>query len=93
MSASSNGKSGGIGFFGLLAIVFITLKLTNQIDWSWLWVLAPLWLPIALVVTIGVLFTGGVLIGRAFETPQKRHARRVKKAFGDYSDALTRRHR
>ena len=34
---------GGIGFFGLLGIVFITLKLTGFIDWSWWWVTAPLW--------------------------------------------------
>lgn len=32
-----------IGFFGLLAIVFVTLKLIGVIDWSWVWVLAPLW--------------------------------------------------
>jgi len=32
-----------IGFFGLLTIVFVTLKLIGGIDWSWVWVLAPLW--------------------------------------------------
>lgn len=41
MSSSSN-SSGGIGFFGLLTIVFITLKLTHVIDWSWWWVLSPI---------------------------------------------------
>ena len=43
MSNNSSSSSGGIGFFGLLAIVFITLKLTNYIDWSWWWVLSPIW--------------------------------------------------
>jgi hypothetical protein len=38
----------GPGFCGLLTILFIGLKLTNNIDWSWLWVLSPIWLPIAL---------------------------------------------
>jgi len=33
-----------IGFVGLLAILFIGLKLTNYIDWSWWWVLSPLWI-------------------------------------------------
>ena len=33
-----------IGFLGLLTLVFIVLKLTNYIDWSWVWVLSPLWL-------------------------------------------------
>jgi len=37
----SNEKSGGIGFIGLLTILFITLKLTEVIDWSWFWVLSP----------------------------------------------------
>ena len=43
-------NSGGIGFLGLLAIVFIVLKLTDYIDWSWWWVLAPIWIPWALVL-------------------------------------------
>lgn len=52
-------KSGGIGFAGLLTIVFITLKLTGVIAWSWLWVLAPSWIPLALV--LGFLFVGGII--------------------------------
>ena len=36
-------KSGGIGFFGALGILFIALKLCGVIDWPWLWVLAPIW--------------------------------------------------
>lgn len=55
MSANtSTSRSGGIGFFGLLAIVFITLKLTNYIAWSWWWVLAPLWGPAAFVLVIAM---------------------------------------
>lgn len=42
-------KSGGIGFFGLLAILFIGLKLSGVINWSWWWVTAPLWGGVALV--------------------------------------------
>lgn len=34
----------GIGFSGLLAIVFIVLKLANIINWSWIWVLSPIWI-------------------------------------------------
>lgn len=44
----------GVGFFGLLAIIFITLKLIGIIDWSWIWVLAPLWCPPVLAV-VGIL--------------------------------------
>ena len=35
--------SGGVGFFGILFFVFLVLKLTHVIDWSWWWVTAPLW--------------------------------------------------
>ena len=44
--------SGGIGFGGLLTIVFIVLKLIGVISWSWVWVLAPLWIPVAIVILI-----------------------------------------
>ena len=52
-------SSGGISFGGLLAIVFITLKLTGYIDWSWWWVLSPFWIPLA--IFFGVLIIGMVL--------------------------------
>lgn len=42
----------GIGFPGLLTILFIALKLTGKIDWNWWWVLSPIWLPMLLVLTI-----------------------------------------
>jgi hypothetical protein len=48
---------------GILGIVFITLKLLGKITWSWLWVLAPFWAPLALAVLIGlVLLLIGVLL-------------------------------
>ena len=37
----------GIGFTGILTIVFIVLKLLGKISWSWVWVLAPLWISFA----------------------------------------------
>lgn len=45
-------KSGGIGFCGVLTIVFIVLKLVGVINWSWLWVLSPIWIPIILAVLV-----------------------------------------
>lgn len=44
MSNNETHTSGGISFIGLLTIVFITLKLTHVINWSWLWVLSPIWI-------------------------------------------------
>jgi hypothetical protein len=43
-------SSNGIGFTGLLTLVFITLKLTKYIDWSWWWVLSPIWISLLLFV-------------------------------------------
>lgn len=58
MSAPQQG--GGIGCLGVLGIVFITLKLTDNIDWSWTWVLAPLWIPLAILIPlVGFLALAG----------------------------------
>ena len=51
-NSNSVQSSGGIGFCGLLTIVFIVLKLTGYITWAWTWVLAPLWIPVVLVLAI-----------------------------------------
>ncbi len=58
-------NSGGIGFCGMLALVFITLKLCNVIAWSWWWVLAPLWIPFAIFMGIAViaLIIAGICAG------------------------------
>ena len=44
--------SGGIGFTGLLAIVFIVLKILGYITWSWWWVLSPIWISALFIVVI-----------------------------------------
>ena len=60
--SNSSSSSGGVGFIGLLTIVFITLKLTGYIDWSWCWVLSPLWIGFAIVIfIIAVIFAFFVL--------------------------------
>lgn len=55
MSDNSSSSSGGIGFVGLLTIVFIALKLTGYIAWSWVWVLSPIWISILIGVVIFIL--------------------------------------
>jgi hypothetical protein len=52
---SDAASNGGIGFFGLLTILFIGLKLTGYVSWSWWWVMAPTWIPISLVLILLVL--------------------------------------
>jgi hypothetical protein len=50
--ADNSAKSGGVGLGMVLFLIFLVLKLTDTIDWSWWWVTAPLWIPIGLVVII-----------------------------------------
>ena len=52
---SSSSSSGGIGFVGLLTILFIALKLTGYIDWSWWWVLSPIWISAAIVIGLALI--------------------------------------
>jgi hypothetical protein len=53
---SENKSSGGIGFFGFMFLIFMTLKLTGYIDWSWWWVTAPLWGGFAIAILIVLIF-------------------------------------
>lgn len=55
MSSNRNSSSSGIGICGVLTIVFIVLKLVGVINWSWLWVLCPLWIDILLTVIVLVV--------------------------------------
>ena len=43
---------GGVGFTGLLTIVFVVLKLLGVIQWSWLWVVSPIWINVIIVVVL-----------------------------------------
>lgn len=52
---NDNKSTGGIGFCGLLTILFIALKLLKIINWSWVWVLAPLWIPLIIVIIVLII--------------------------------------
>ena len=49
---NNNASTGGVSFAGLLQVSFIVLKLCNVIHWSWLWVLAPTWVPICVLLML-----------------------------------------
>lgn len=51
MNNNENGVA-GIGVSGLLGVAFVILKLCHVIEWPWIWVLAPFWVPVAIVVAI-----------------------------------------
>ncbi len=61
MSDNKSTSSSGIGFSGLLVILFIALKLTGYITWSWLWVLAPIWITFVMIVFV-IIIAGIVII-------------------------------
>ena len=49
-------SSGGVGFLGALTIAFIVLKLLGKIDWSWWWVLSPIWLSFTIGIVLIILW-------------------------------------
>jgi hypothetical protein len=51
-SSDKSSSSGGIGFLGLLTVLFIGLKLTGYINWSWWWVLSPILIPWSIVLVL-----------------------------------------
>ena len=53
---TSTTAGGGVTFIGLLTVVFITLKLLGHIDWSWWWVLSPMWISFG----VAMLFVAGL---------------------------------
>lgn len=64
VSDSKRGGSGGVGLPTVLFIVFLVLKLTDHIDWSWWWVTSPLWIPFALFVPLVALFVACYGVGQ-----------------------------
>ncbi len=69
-----------VSFLGLLTLLFIGLKLGGVIAWSWWWVLAPTWIPVAIglaVALVAVLFAGIVfLMDEAESARRKRYTAR-----------------
>lgn len=52
----SDRKGGGIGFWGLLLLLFIGLKVAGVIKWSWWWVLSPMWISAAIIILLTIWF-------------------------------------
>ena len=46
---------GGCGF--TLSMIFLVLKLTHIIDWAWVWIFAPIWIPLALAASILLIYS------------------------------------
>lgn len=70
----SSGSSGGI-FWTLLAVTFIVLKVTHLIDWPWVWVLAPIWIPTGIVLAAIVVVLIVVLTRETIRSLERRNRR------------------
>lgn len=68
MSKSTSSSSSGVSILGLLGVLFVGLKLTGFINWSWWWVTAPFWGGLAVVALIfaciGIVLLAAKVFGK-----------------------------
>lgn len=74
----SSNKSTGVGLPSLLFIIFLVLKLTNNIDWSWWWVTSPLWIPLVFAIGLLMLILFGVLAAMIFGLSPEKIETKIK---------------
>jgi hypothetical protein len=67
MTTSKEINVSQMGFLGWLGILFIGLKLTGFINWPWLWVLAPIWIPLSIGLAVAIIMLVLLLIFKAFD--------------------------
>ena len=81
MENKNKSASGSIGFTGLLTIAFIVLKLCKVIDWSWWWVLSPLWISVGLAILVLAIFIVVTVAKEKadYDKAKKRHDKWNKK--------------
>lgn len=60
--SSSSASTDGVSFADLLTIAFVVLKLTGVIDWSWWWVISPMWISIGIAALILLALLGFAVI-------------------------------
>lgn len=68
MASESGGKGAGVGVLGLLGVAFVVLKLCGVIDWEWVYVLMPFWVPVAIgmfiLLIVGLLWAVAMILDR-----------------------------
>lgn len=71
-------SNNSIGFSGVLFIVFLVLKLTDNIGWSWWWIASPLWVPLALGASVFATIALGVGISNVVSLVKGRKKKKKK---------------
>lgn len=67
-----------VTFFNALTLLFVALKLTGHVDWSWWLVLAPTWVPLVLFAVVMLVTVGLARLERRLETPNEKAARLLR---------------
>lgn len=80
----------GFPFVSILTLIFITLKLTGNIDWSWWWVLSPIWITFLVVVFIGIVVAVGIHTKNKLEDRRYRKLREEQERRRQEKDAAAR---
>jgi membrane protein insertase Oxa1/YidC/SpoIIIJ len=73
---SSSSSSSGLGFLGALTLLFVGLKLTHFIDWSWWWITVPIWGPVLAVIAFLVITFVCAILKSMYD--DHRHEKRMK---------------
>lgn len=76
MSENSSSSSGN-SLFSLLTVAFVVLKLCHVIEWSWCWVLSPLWIPVAAII-VGIVFWAIYEVWKEDKQVKDKEAKRQK---------------
>lgn len=72
---NSSSSSSGIGLLGLLGVAFVVLKLCHVINWPWLWVLAPFWVGLVVILVILLIVGIGFLVAATLNPRPRRRGR------------------
>ena len=67
----NNTGSTSLSLMSVLLTIFVVLKLTDNIDWNWWWVISPIWMPFALIVGGVSILTTSMIIYYSFKKPSK----------------------
>ena len=70
----------GLGLGSVLLVVFVVLKLTGTTDWSWWWVLSPIWISALLVIVVLAIAAGVIGIVVLRKELKHRHYRKIAQA-------------
>ena len=73
--SNTNSSSSSVGFTSLLLLTFIILKLCKVINWSWVWVLSPLWITASIAILCLIIYVVYQLVKKDAPPPPTRKSK------------------